>query len=87
MTVVPVAGMGRIGLGEAEVDMIVVGEDPQFPVRAHRPNIGSFGRRGAISIGGAAGSSAGTKRTSLELLSPVEIRISAAVLACGRRRP
>ena len=33
MTVRHSSGLRRIGLGEAEVHMIVVGVDPQFPVR------------------------------------------------------
>ena len=30
----PFARLGEVGLGEAEIDVVVVGDDPQFPVRA-----------------------------------------------------
>ena len=77
-------GVARIGLGEAEIHVIVVGQDPQFPVR--RVDVYSrFSLRGEISVSGSVGSSAGTKRTSLVALSPVAMKIR--LWSCDRPTP
>ena len=47
--------MGRVGLGDAEIDVVVIGQDPQFAVaRIDRILDQSAGAR-AISTGGASG--------------------------------
>ena len=72
---VPVAGMVGARLGDAEIDVIVIGQDPQLAVAGIDRILDVRGGGGAIRTGGASGLSAGTKRISFELFSPVEIRM------------
>ena len=60
----PFAGAGRVGRGDAEIDVIVVGQDPQLPCAASA-SYWMSGRRGLIIVNGAAGRRRAT-RTSFE---------------------
>ena len=48
----PFARARRVGLGDAEIDMIVVGQDPQLPVRGVDRILRGSALRGEISVSG-----------------------------------